>query len=101
MRKQIESRDSFSYQRRVSPCTRCGHPVHPSLAITQDGNIYCAECVKALSLSSHLDNLEPAEGESMEEWLGRWKQYRERCIDDQLARVSTGPKKRVRFRKPE
>jgi hypothetical protein len=101
VRKWKESRDTWSYQRSVTPCARCGHPVHPSLAITQDGNLYCAECVKALSLSSNLDDLEPRANESMEDWLTRWKQYRERCINDQLARVAPGPKKKVHFKKAD
>ncbi len=98
--KQDESGETWPYRRKVTSCARCGHPVHPSLAIRQDGNLYCAECVKALSLSSRLQDLEPCEGESMEDWLIRWKQYRERCQNAELAAVS-GPKKTVRFRKPE
>jgi hypothetical protein len=100
IRKWKESRETWSYQRGVAPCTRCGHPVHPSLAINQEGNIYCAECVKEISLSSHLNDLEPREEETMEEWLARWKQYRGRCIDDQLGKVSE-PKKIVRFKVSE
>ncbi|MDD1673494.1 MAG: hypothetical protein LUP99_03690 [Methanomicrobiales archaeon] len=98
MSKWKESRETWTYQRKVTPCTRCGHPVHPTLAINQEGKIYCSECVKAMSLSSNLDDLEPREGESMDEWLVRWKLYREHCIDDQLAKVPSGPKKKVRFR---
>ncbi len=96
-----DSQDSWSYQRRANPCTRCGHPVHPSLAIIHEGSVYCADCVKAISLSSRFEDLDPREGESMEDWLVRWRGYRERCINDELARLPAGPKKKVRFKKAE
>ena len=99
MPKWKESRETWTFQRKVTPCERCGHPVHPNLAINQDGKTYCADCVKALSLSSSLEDLEPRDDESMDDWLARWKRFREHCLNDQLAQVSTGPKKRVRFRK--
>jgi len=96
--KWEKSQEIWTHQHQVTPCARCGCLVHPTLAINQEGKIYCAECVKAISLSSNLNDLEPRRGESMDEWLARWKQYRERCIDEQLAKVPSGPKKKVRFR---
>jgi hypothetical protein len=95
IQKWKESKESWHYQRNMTPCAQCGRPVLPSLAISEGENVYCSECVKTQSLQSDLESLEPREGESMDEWMVRWKRYRQRCINLELDSIA--PKKRVVF----
>ncbi|MDD1671540.1 MAG: hypothetical protein LUO82_00880 [Methanomicrobiales archaeon] len=97
LRRWKESRETWTYQKKLIPCAKCGRPVLPSLAITQGDQIFCAECVKSSSLYSELENLEPREGESMDDWMARWKKYREHCINNELEKTAATPRKKAVF----
>jgi|GEM_PF-3583535 len=98
IRKWQESRDTWVNQKKLTQCDHCGRPILYNLRLSENNKKYCADCVKLLKLREELDDLNPREGESMDDWLKRYRRYRERCQNDELEKNGATPRKKAIFR---